>query len=182
MSKINLANLRAILHSLDKGSDLYEAQAEVCALVEQLENKKLVKEFNFHDQYPFSKMLKFVAEGKLNSWAIRWYASSFVHNKLTLFPKKSLVRHIGNVGTNIKADNSDIFGWEIGEEPITSFENNVIENPENRNLLSLHFKKYNRKRLSITTLNYVYKRFIVCLFNWIEIKAIVERNEKLAIS
>jgi len=33
-----LSDLQTILHSLDKGSDLYEAQAEVCALVEQLEN------------------------------------------------------------------------------------------------------------------------------------------------
>jgi glycosyltransferase involved in cell wall biosynthesis len=146
-----------------RGWDLFEADA--CTLLQQLEDKKLVKEFNFNDQYPFIKMLKLVAEGKLNSWAIRWYASSFVHNKLTLFPKKSLVRHIGNVGSNIKADNSDMFGWELGDKPVTSLETCIMEKTENRNLLSLHFRKYNRKRLSSTTLLYVYKRFILPLFN-----------------
>lgn len=33
-----LDNLRTILHSLDKDSDLYNSQAEACALVEQLDN------------------------------------------------------------------------------------------------------------------------------------------------
>lgn len=37
-NKINLSNLRVILHALDKDSDLYASQMEVCALVEQLEN------------------------------------------------------------------------------------------------------------------------------------------------
>ncbi|MHA8072232.1 glycosyltransferase [Aquirufa ecclesiirivi] len=146
-----------------RGWDLFEADAS--SLIQQLEDKKLVKEFNFNDQYPYIRMLKLVAECKVNSWAIRWYASSFVHNKLTLFPKKSLVRHIGNEGSNIKADNSDIFGWELGDKPITSYETSIMEKTENRNLLSLHFRKYNRKRLSITTLQYMFKRFILPLFN-----------------
>lgn len=38
MKTYNLDNLRTILHSLDKDSDLYNSQAEVCALVEQLES------------------------------------------------------------------------------------------------------------------------------------------------
>lgn len=33
-----LSHLQEILHSLDKGSDLYESQAQVCALVAQLDN------------------------------------------------------------------------------------------------------------------------------------------------
>jgi hypothetical protein len=145
-----------------RGWDLYESDAS--KLIHQLQSKKLVKEFNFNDQYPFFKMLKRVAEGKVNSWAIRWYASSFIHNKLTLFPKKSLVRHIGNEGSNIKADNSDLFGWDLGDKPVISYEILIMEKQEYRNLLSSHFKKFNRRKLSITSIHYAYKRFILPVF------------------
>ena len=37
--------------------------------------------------------------GKNNSWAIRWYASAFLANKLTLYPGQSLVSNIGGDGS-----------------------------------------------------------------------------------
>jgi hypothetical protein len=129
-------------------------------LIKQLEIRKLEKDFNFSNQYPFMKMLKLVADGKVNSWAIRWYASSFIYGKISLFPKNSLVRHIGNIGSNVKADNSDFFGWELANEPVTSYETLILENQVYRNLLSLHFRKYNRKRLSLINFKYAFKRFI----------------------
>jgi hypothetical protein len=47
-------------------------------------------------------MLKDQIEGKNNSWAIRWHASLFLQNKLTLYPGKSLLENIGldNSGTH----------------------------------------------------------------------------------
>lgn len=146
-----------------RGWSFFEKDAN--KLIEQLESKNLVKEFNFNNQYPFIYMLKNVAKGKINSWAIRWYASSFVNQKLSLFPKKSLVRHIGNSGSNVKADNSDIFGWELAIKPVIAYEDLIHEKPEYRKLLSMHFKKYNRRRLSLTTLQYAYKRFILPIFS-----------------
>lgn len=146
-----------------RGWDLFEEDANV--LVSEIEKLNLVREFNFNNQYPFIKMLKLVAAKKVNSWAIRWYASSFVNNKITLFPKISLVRHIGNLGSNTKADNSDIFGWELGDDPVVYFEPNLIEIPENRARWSLHFRKFNRKRLSIHTFQYAIKRFVLPIFN-----------------
>jgi hypothetical protein len=145
-----------------RGWDLFEADAS--KLIKQLENEKMVREFNFNNQYPFMKMLRLVADGKVNSWAIRWYASSFVNNKVSLFPKKSMVRHIGNVGINIKADNSDFFGWELADEKVKFYESSLIEKAENRNQLSLHFKKYNRRRISLSSLQYAFKRFILPIF------------------
>lgn len=141
-----------------RGWDLFEPDAN--KLIRLLEEKKLVYDFNFNDQYPFMKMLKLVAKGKVNSWAIRWYATSYVNGRLSLFPKKSLVRHIGNNGSNIKADNSDVLGWDIGDKPVISYETALVEKHENRILLSLHFRKYNRKRVSFTTLKYAINRFL----------------------
>ncbi|MDK0627471.1 glycosyltransferase family A protein [Clostridium perfringens] len=34
--------------------------------------------------------------GRINSWAIRWCYSQFRQNKLTIYPKKSLINNIGN--------------------------------------------------------------------------------------
>jgi glycosyltransferase involved in cell wall biosynthesis len=46
--------------------------------------------------YAFSKMLKDQIEGRNDSWAVRWHASVFLKNMLTLYPGKSLVHNIGN--------------------------------------------------------------------------------------
>ena len=43
-------------------------------------------------------MLK-LTDKKNHSWAIKWYASAFVKNMFTLYPKKSYVRNIGNDGS-----------------------------------------------------------------------------------
>lgn len=145
-----------------RGWDLFEEDANV--LVKKIEESHSIQSFNFDNQYPFMKMLKLVALKKVNSWAIRWYASSFVNDKLTLFPKKSLVRHIGNIGSNTKADSTDVFGWEVSNEPVLFFETNLVEKQENRKKWSQHFRKYNRRRLSISSISYAFKRFVLPIF------------------
>ena len=64
---------------------------------EKLKKKKLIKDFNFNNSYFFSKMLlnnlKINEEKK--SWAINWYASLYLKNKLTLYPKNPLCKNIG---------------------------------------------------------------------------------------
>jgi hypothetical protein len=47
-------------------------------------------------------MLRNQIVGKNDSWAIRWYASAFINDKLTLYPGKSLLANSGNdlSGTN----------------------------------------------------------------------------------
>ena len=71
-------------------------------LLNQLIQRKMLRNFNFDGSYDFAKMLRQQIKGKNNSWAIRWYASAFLARKLSLFPNKSLVFHNGgdNTGTN----------------------------------------------------------------------------------
>ena len=68
-------------------------------LRKKLNKKKLVKQFNFNNSFNYMKMLDDQIEGKNNSWAIRWYASAFLKNKLTLYPKNSFVKNIGTDGS-----------------------------------------------------------------------------------
>lgn len=83
-----------------RGWGLFEQDGR--KLLIELVNKKLTKEFDFNNSYPYTQMLKDQIAGKNNSWAIRWYASAFVSDKLTLYPGISLVKNIGfdNSGTH----------------------------------------------------------------------------------
>lgn len=52
---------------------------------------KICAQFDLDGLYLFSDMLRLAAEGKVDSWAIRWYWRTYVANKLTLYPRSSLV-------------------------------------------------------------------------------------------
>jgi len=52
--------------------------------------------FSFH----FDELERNVS-GNLNTWAVRWYASIFLHDGLCLYPRKTLVRNLGFDGTGI---------------------------------------------------------------------------------
>lgn len=87
-----------------RGWDLFEPDGK--KLLAELERKNLIKEFDFEDSYNYSGMLKRQIEGKNDSWAIRWYASAFLKNKLTLYPSRSLVQNIGQDASGTHRGNS----------------------------------------------------------------------------
>lgn len=60
-----------------------------------LQKKGLQKIFDYQGTQPYMQMLKDQINGKNNSWAIRWHASAFVNNMLTLYPGRSLVQNTG---------------------------------------------------------------------------------------
>ena len=62
----------------------------------QIRNK--IREFNRDNNYNYMKMLKSQMDGKIDSWAIRWYASAFLKDLYTVYPNKSYVYHTGNDG------------------------------------------------------------------------------------
>ncbi|MCH8171116.1 MAG: glycosyltransferase [Bacteroidetes bacterium] len=88
-------------------------------LLDEIIEKKL--EFNFDHQGVTNniKMLKRQIKGDVDSWAIRWHASTFLQNKLTLYPGKSLVNNIGMGGesTHMKKK-TFIYDTEIYNSPI----------------------------------------------------------------
>ncbi len=47
--------------------------------------------FDLDGAYPYSDMLRRASQGKVDSWAIRWYWQTFAADKLTLYPRQSLV-------------------------------------------------------------------------------------------
>lgn len=64
-------------------------------LLRELKQRSDRKDFDFNGAFPYTTMLQEQAAGNIDSWAIRWYASAFLANKLTLYPGRSLVSNVG---------------------------------------------------------------------------------------
>jgi hypothetical protein len=99
-----------------RGWDIFEPNGQT--LLDYILKNKLSHEFDFDGSYPFTKMLSDQIKGKNNSWAIRWQASAFIKNKLTLYPKRSMAMNIGNDGSGIHCNVSDEFDVLLSREPI----------------------------------------------------------------
>ncbi len=99
-----------------RGWKLFNSNGE--ELLECIKNRKLIKEFDFDSTYPFFRMLKDQINGKNDSWAIRWYASAFLANKLTLYPGRSLVFNIGNDGSGMHCKKVRGYDTVLSEVPI----------------------------------------------------------------
>jgi hypothetical protein len=109
-----------------RGWALFEKDGK--KLYDELRSKKLLNDFDFNGTYNFSGMLERQIQGKNDSWAIRWYASAFLNDKLTLYPGKSYVENIGNDGSGTHSRATDDFASSalneaIPETPIRSVEN-----------------------------------------------------------
>lgn len=71
-------------------------------LLRQLEERHLCREFDFAGKYGYTRMLRRQIAGLNDSWAIRWNATLFLADVLSLNVGRSLVRNTGfdGSGTN----------------------------------------------------------------------------------
>ncbi len=87
-------------------------------LLDELKRRKLIRAFDFNGTYPFSKMLEGQIKGTNDSWAVRWYASAFLADKLTLYPGRSLVHNIGNDNSGTHCGKSSDLDAKLSNIPI----------------------------------------------------------------
>lgn len=133
-------------------------------LLAEIERKKLESTFNFNNSLNFLKMLKQQIARENDSWAIRWYASSFLADKLSLFPCKSLVFHNGNDIQGTNSDSSD--KWldvelSATEIPVVDFP--IEENLEVRTIYE-HFFIISRPNLlvrAVSRLRKIYRYYFL---------------------
>lgn len=100
-----------------RGWKLFDADGK--KLFNEIEAKGLTKQFNYNDTYSYTGMLKDQIEGKNNSWAIRWYASTFLADKLTLYPGKSLVHNFGLDSSGTHCETTDVYSVSVAQSPIS---------------------------------------------------------------
>jgi hypothetical protein len=96
--------------------DLFEPDGSL--LLNKIRKSNLERQFNHNGSYNFSRMLINQIKGNNDSWAIRWYASSFLNSKLSLYPGRSLVCNIGFDGTGEHCGKTDAYFSDIFNEPI----------------------------------------------------------------
>jgi glycosyltransferase involved in cell wall biosynthesis len=94
-------------------------------LLEQLKKRGLMNEFDFGGSYAYSGLLKKQIEGKVDSWAIRWHASIFLQNMLTLYPGKSLVQNIGNDKSGTHSGNYNFMDVQLNYDRIPVIDREV---------------------------------------------------------
>ncbi|MDK9694556.1 MAG: glycosyltransferase [Sulfurimonas sp.] len=89
-------------------------------------DKKMIKEFNFENSIDFWSQVIHNKHGKINSWAIYWYATIFLKDGLFLYPKNSFTANIGFDGSGVHCDDSCSFDVELVEKYDIVFEQNII--------------------------------------------------------
>jgi hypothetical protein len=127
--------------------DMFEQNGS--ELLSVLEEKNWTTAFDFNNSYPYTQMLKDQIDGKNSSWAVRWYASAFVNNMLTLYPARSLVYHNGNDGSGTNFGISSILDVKLTETPIQVGDINIVENSSARQSIELYLRYKNASFLRI---------------------------------
>ena len=88
------------------------------ALLEELEQRKLTYTFDFNGKYGFTRMLRRQIEGKNNSWAIRWNASLFLKDILSLNVGRSLVQNEGFDGSGTNCGGGGLYASNLHVAPL----------------------------------------------------------------
>lgn len=102
------------------------------ALLAQLEARGLTGQFDFNRTFAFTEMLRRQIAGKNDSWAIRWYASAFLADKLTLYPGISLVRNIGMDASGAHCGTTTAFDTTIADRHLNIERQPLLEAVEGR--------------------------------------------------
>ena len=113
-------------------------------LLNELHRRHLTRRFDFNGKYGFTRMLRRQVEGKNNSWAIRWNASLFLQDILSLNVGRSLVRNEGfdGSGTHCGADHlyeARLYKERLRVEKISP----VTENLEARKIFERYYARTN---------------------------------------
>ena len=121
--------------------DLFNPDGE--ALLSEIMKKELNREFDFNDNYPFTRMLRRQVNGENDSWAIRWNASLFLKNKLSVNAGKSLVQNIGFDGSGRHSGRDVIYTTPLHMSALSSEIPRIEENMAVRKAFEKYYRRTN---------------------------------------
>ena len=129
-------------------------------LKNEIDERKLVDEFNFSSGISYYKMLNDNINGANDSWAIRWYASTFLKNMNTLFPSKSFVKNIGIDNSGENCNYTTVYDSHINLEYKPLKKIHSTELAADMFLIKSFFQKIKYKRYIETIINKIKNFFI----------------------
>lgn len=118
-------------------------------LLERLHSGPDVDDFDFGGAFPYHQMLKDQSAGKIDSWAIRWYASAFLDGMLTLYPGSSLVQNIGMEGSGTHHGSRRAMHTDIGSFTPPLHKIRVVESAQARRAVASALA---RRKVALPTL------------------------------
>ena len=89
-----------------------------------------IHQFSIEGKENFWKQVQEFKAGKINSWAIRWYASVFKKNGLVLYPRNSMTQNIGNDGSGTHTASESTYQVKLAESPVRYFPTEISENKQ----------------------------------------------------
>ena len=110
-------------------------------LLEELKRTGLRSRFDLDGAYPFTRMLRNQVSGKNDSWAVRWHASCFLDNMLTLYPGRSLVNNIGFDSTGTHCGATDAYSQHVTQTPVRVRRLALMESKQARVTIAGYFKR-----------------------------------------
>ncbi|HTD40203.1 MAG TPA: hypothetical protein VK671_06250, partial [Mucilaginibacter sp.] len=102
-------------------------EPDIDKLTEQFSKPSILR-FSIEGTMNFWKQMREFKAGKNNSWAIRWYASIFLQDGLTLNPAHSLINNIGHDGTGVHSNRENMYDVQVSRQPVKSFPVEIKEN------------------------------------------------------
>lgn len=91
-------------------------------------SKQDIKKFNIDSTHNFWKQVEANESGRLNTWAIFWYATIFKNNGVCINPTKTYVHNIGNDGSGENCGAWDIFTSPLATEQTEVWIDSFTEN------------------------------------------------------
>jgi hypothetical protein len=125
-------------------------------------DNKMKHTFNLDGVHCFWTQIESNLSGRINTWAIFWYATIFKSSGLCVNPKVSLVRNIGHDGSGVHCGKNELLSSQYFQESQLDYNlpTIVIENQKALKLI----KKYYKGPLYLKVFRKV-KRFVMNLFN-----------------
>ncbi len=108
--------------------DMFEPDTK--KLLAGFNNLNQRREFDVRGTMGFYRMLRDQDKGRIDSWAIRWYASVFLNNGLCLYPGKSLVNNIGHDNSGVHCGASTRFECQVSQDRVLNFTQDIHENKQ----------------------------------------------------
>jgi hypothetical protein len=132
-------------------------------LLDELKRRQLLRAFDVNGAYSFSTMLQNQIDGRNDSWAVRWHASAFLADKLTLYPGRSLVHNIGNDSSGTHCGDSTTHDVALSQSPIDLGTVQVVPSGIGLQAFEEFFRQSNGsllRRLSRRTLAFLRNQYI----------------------
>ena len=128
-------------------------------LKKKIDEKQLINEFNFESGISYYKMLTDNINGLNDSWAVRWYASTFLKNMNTLFPSKSFVKNIGVDNSGVHCSYTTVYDTLVNFDYKKLEKNHSLESLSDRLVVQSFFRKIKYKRYLDNVINKI-KNFV----------------------